>query len=91
MFYDMDTANGVSNTGEENVAKTAYIDGFSNANTTTGVNSLIIKQNDPNNGYDEYSSRLWDVLRDSRFKVPECIQEVIIMDYGIYGEPIVHY
>lgn len=66
-FYDMDTANGVSNTGEENVAKTAYIDGFSNASTTTGVNSLIIKQNDPNNGYDEYSSRLWDVLRDSRF------------------------
>lgn len=66
-FYDMDTANGVSNTGEENVAKTAYIDGFSNADTTTGVNSLIIKQNDPNNGYDEYSSRLWDVLRDSRF------------------------
>ncbi|MEE0855450.1 hypothetical protein [Eubacterium ventriosum] len=42
-FYDMDTANGVSNTGEENVAKTAYIDGFSNADTTTGVNSLIIK------------------------------------------------
>ena len=66
-FYDMDTANGVSNTGEENVAKTAYIDGFSNASTTTGVNSLVIKQNDPNNGYDEYSSRLWDVLRDSRF------------------------
>lgn len=66
-FYDMDTANGLSNTGEENVAKTAYIDGFSNADTTTGVNSLIIKQNDPNNGYDEYSSRLWDVLRDSRF------------------------
>lgn len=63
----MDTANGLSNTGEENVAKTAYIDGFSNADTTTGVNSLIIKQNDPNNGYDEYSSRLWDVLRDSRF------------------------
>jgi len=42
-FYDMDTANGVSNTGEENVANTAYIDGFSNADTTTGVNSLIIK------------------------------------------------
>ena len=66
-FYDMDTANGLSNTGEENVAKTAYIDGFRNADTTTGVNSLIIKQNDPDNGYDEYSSRLWDVLRDSRF------------------------
>nr|DAU07169.1 MAG TPA: hypothetical protein [Caudoviricetes sp.] len=66
-FYDMDTGNGISNTGEENVAKTAYIDGFSNANASSGVNSLVIKQNDPNNGYDEYSSRLWDVLRDSRF------------------------
>lgn len=66
-FYDMDTANGLSNTGEENVAKTAYIDGFSNADSSAGVNSLVIKQNDANNGYDEYSSRLWDVLRDSRF------------------------
>lgn len=66
-FYDMDTANGLSNTGEENVAKTAYIDGFSNADSSSGVNSLIINQNDANNGYDEYSSRLWDVLRDSRF------------------------
>lgn len=66
-FYDMDTANGLSNTGEENVGKTAYIDGFSNADASSGVNSLVIKQNDPDNGYDEYSSRLWDVLRDSRF------------------------
>ena len=66
-FYDMDTANGLSNTGEENVAKTAYIDTFSNADTSTGVNSMIITQNDANGGYDEYSSRLWDVLRDTRF------------------------
>jgi len=66
-FYDMDTANGLSNTGEENVAKTAYIDTFSNANTSTGVNSLVITRNDATGGYDEYSARLWDVLRDTRF------------------------
>lgn len=66
-FYDMDTANGLSNTGEENVAKTAYIDTFSNADTSTGVNSLVITRNDATGGYDEYSARLWDVLRDTRF------------------------
>ena len=64
-FYDMDTGNGLSNTGEENVAKTAYIDGFKNKETENGVNALEIKYNDPNGGYDTYSSRLWDVLRDN--------------------------
>ena len=66
-FYDMDTAGGLSNTGEENVAKTAYIDGFSNADKTAGVNALVIKRNDPDGGYDTYSSRLWDVLRSNLF------------------------
>lgn len=66
-FYDMDTANGLSNTGEENVPKTAYIDTFSNADSSSGVNSLVITQNSPNGAYDTYSSRLWDVLRDTRF------------------------
>ena len=66
-FYDMDTANGLSNTGEENVAKTAYIDGFSNKITDAGVNALSIKYNDPDGGYDTYSSRLWDVLRSNLF------------------------
>ena len=66
-FYDMDTATGLSNTGEENVPKTAYIDTFSNADSSTGVNSLVITQNSPNGAYDTYSSRLWDVLRDTRF------------------------
>ena len=66
-FYDMDTALGLSNTGEENVAKTAYIDIFKNADDKDGVNSLSISYNDPDGGYDTYSSRLWDVLRDDRF------------------------
>ena len=66
-FYDLDTANGLSNTGEENVAKTAYIDSFSNAIVESGINTLNIKYNSSTGGYDTYSSRLWDVLRDQRF------------------------
>lgn len=66
-FYDMDTALGLSNTGEENVAKTAYIDMFKNADAADGVNSLVISYNDPDGGYDTYSSRLWDVLRNDLF------------------------
>lgn len=66
-FYDLDTANGLSNTGEENVAKTAYIDSFSNALVESGINTLNITYNSSTGGYDTYSSRLWDVLRDQRF------------------------
>ena len=65
-FYDMDTGNGLSNTGEENVPKTAYLDTFSNAKVE-GVNSLVITSNSAEGGYDTYSARLWDVLRDTRF------------------------
>ena len=67
-FYDMDTANGLSNIGNEDVAKTAYIDTFKNAEVETGVNSMQITPNDANGGYDEFSSRLWNVLRDVIFK-----------------------
>lgn len=66
-FYDMDTAFGLSNTGEENVPKTAYLDTFANAKVETGVNSLVVTANSAEGGYDTYSSRLWDVLRDTRF------------------------
>lgn len=65
-FYDMDTANGLDNVSLESVAKTAYIDTFSN-NKNTAVNSLVITPNNADGGYDTYSSRMWDVLRDSRF------------------------
>lgn len=65
-FYDMDTANGLDNTALESVAKTAYLDTFSN-NPNTDVNSLVITRNSPDGGYDTYSSRMWDVLRDSIF------------------------
>ena len=61
-FYDMDTAFGLSNTGEENVPKTAYLDTFANAKVESGVNSLVITQNSADGGYDTYSARLWDVL-----------------------------
>lgn len=65
-FYDMDTANGLDNTALESVAKTAYLDTFSN-NPNTDVNSLVTTRNSPDGGYDTYSSRMWDVLRDSIF------------------------
>ena len=65
-FYDMDTANGLDNTALESVAKTAYLDTFSN-NPNTDVNSLVTTRNSLDGGYDTYSSRMWDVLRDSIF------------------------
>lgn len=65
-FYDMDTANGLSNTGEENVPKTAYIDTYYNATAEQG-GALQTIQNDSQGGYGTYSSRLWNVLRDSIF------------------------
>lgn len=67
-FYDMDTANGLTNTGQETVAKTAYIDTFENKIIgEAGVNAMQINKNDPNGAYDTYSSRLWDVLRSTPF------------------------
>lgn len=65
-FYDMDTANGLDNVSLESVASTAYIDTFDN-NKTTAVNSLVINKNASDGGYDTYSSRMWDVLRDTIF------------------------
>lgn len=67
-FYDMDTANGESNIGNDDVPKTAYIDTYNNTINPNGVNTLEINSNDKNGSYDEFSSRLWNVLRDSRFK-----------------------
>lgn len=65
-FYDMDTANALDNVSLESVAKTAYLDTFSN-NKTSAVNSLVITKNAADGGYDTYSSRMWDVFRDTIF------------------------
>lgn len=65
-FYDMDTANGLDNVALESVAKTAWLDKFSN-NDKNDVNSLVITKNAADGGYDTYSSRIWDVLRDTVF------------------------
>lgn len=65
-FYDMDTANGLDNVALESVAKTAWLDKFSN-NDKNNVNSLVITKNAADGGYDTYSSRMWDVLRDTVF------------------------
>ena len=61
-FYDMDTANGLDNVALESVAKTAWLDKFSN-NDKNDVNSLVITKNAADGGYDTYSSHMWDVLR----------------------------
>lgn len=65
-FYDMDTGNGLDNVALESVAKTAWLDKFSN-NDKNDVNSLVITKNAADGGYDTYSSRMWDVLRDTIF------------------------
>lgn len=65
-FYDIDTANGLDNVALESVAKTAWLDKFSN-NDKNNVNSLVITKNAADGGYDTYSSRMWDVLRDTVF------------------------
>lgn len=65
-FYDMDTGNGLDNVALESVAKTAWLDTFSN-NDNNNVNSLVITKNAADGGYDTYSSRMWDVLRDTIF------------------------
>lgn len=65
-FYDMDTGNGLDNVALESVAKTAWLDTFSN-NDNNDVNSLVITKNAADGGYDTYSSRMWDVLRDTIF------------------------
>ena len=68
-FYDMDTANGESNTGYETVLETAYIHRYYNQTKDDNhkLNSLAIQYNDPNNGFDQYSSRLWDILESTYF------------------------
>lgn len=83
-FYDMDTANGLDNTALESVAKTAYLDTFSN-NPNTDVNSLVTTRNSPDGGYDTYSSRMWDVLRDSILLILESLI-LLLKNFGTYGE-----
>ena len=68
-FYDMDTANGESNTGYETVLETAYVHRYFNQTKDDNhkLNTLAIQYNDPNNGFDQYSSRLWDILESTYF------------------------
>ena len=66
-FYDMDTALGLTNQGNENVTTTVYIDSYTNKEVekdSNELNTLIIKRNvqDPN-GFSSYNSQLWNILR----------------------------
>lgn len=69
VFYDMDTANGESNTGYETVLETAYIHRLTNQikDNNHKLNTLKILYNDAHNGFDQYSSRLWDILESIYF------------------------
>ena len=62
-FYDMDTALGLTNAGEESVASTAYIDSFNNIPRADGTNIMIVNRNDKFGGYGAYNSKLWNILR----------------------------
>lgn len=63
-FYDMDTALGLTNAGEESVPSTAYIDSFENSTKTDGPNVMAVTRNaQQTHGYGAYNSKLWNILR----------------------------
>lgn len=64
-FYDMDTAFGLSNIGTEDIKKYVYIDEYSNDSN----GKLQIKRNTQSygGGFDTYSNRLWEILRNANF------------------------
>ena len=68
-FYDMDTALGLTNAGDERVQPTVYMDSYTNAEineSEISPNSLIIKRNEQQeNGFGAYNSKLWNILRST--------------------------
>ena len=66
-FYDMDTAFGLSNTGNEDVQKYVFTDRLENTGPG-GTLVTIPDQEGFGGGYDTYSSRLWDILRNPNFE-----------------------
>lgn len=90
-FYDMDTALGLTNAGEESVPSTAYIDSFENNPRTDIPNVMVVKRNaQQTHGYGAYNSKLWNILRatsDERgnksFWATRCES---VWNEGFYGE-----
>ena len=90
-FYDMDTALGLTNAGEESVPSTAYIDSFENSSRTDGPNVMTVKRNtQQTHGYGAYNSKLWNILRatsDERGnKSFWATRSESVWNQGYYGE-----
>lgn len=91
-FYDMDTALGLTNAGEESVPSTAYIDSFENSTRTDGPNIMTVTRNaQQTHGYGAYNSKLWNILRatsdeqgNKSFWAKNC--ESAGWNDGFYGE-----
>lgn len=68
-FYDMDTALGLTNAGDENVQPTVYMDSYSNkeiSEEAMSPNILVIERNkQQENGFGAYNSKLWNILRST--------------------------
>lgn len=68
-FYDMDTALGLTNSGDESVSPTVYMDSYVNSpinEENIQPNNLIITRNaQQENGFGAYNSKLWNILRST--------------------------
>lgn len=68
-FYDMDTALGLTNAGDESVAPTVYMDKYSNSPINEELiqpNNVIVARNEQQeNGFGAYNSKLWNILRST--------------------------
>lgn len=68
-FYDMDTALGLTNSGDESVSSTVFIDKYENREIdeeNLSPNSLKITRNaQQENGFGAFNSKLWDILRST--------------------------
>lgn len=67
-FYDMDTALGISNEGDEGISSTEFIDTYSNViDGTTNLTKLSVVAHDQLSKYGGKCSKLWAILRDPLF------------------------
>jgi hypothetical protein len=69
-FYDMDTALGLTNAGDENVSPTVYIDKYENGvideNNPVPNNLIITRNSQQENGFGAYNSKLWNIFRTTK-------------------------
>lgn len=68
-FYDMDTALGLTNAGDENVASTVYMDRYENKEINeenpTPNNIVITRNQQQDNSFGAYNSKLWNIFRST--------------------------